>query len=104
MATKKSRGFLGMIGAAGLAALTIIPSTVPQNAQAANQKTNVSQKQDNKQQIPVQAPTSLQVTDQLPTHIGGLELGGKSSGFGISPKDYGEKYVRRGTHRKSNKI
>lgn len=99
---KKRSGFLGFLSAAGLAALTAIPSTVPQNVRATTQETTINQSTQ-KQQSPVQAPTSTQVTDQLPTHMGGLALGGKNSNFGFSPKFYGENIVRRGTHKRTNK-
>ena len=99
---KRRSGFLGFLSAAGLAALTAIPSTVPQNVQAAKQETNINSPSQ-KQQTPIQAPVNTQVTDQLPTHMGGLALGGKNSGFGFSPKFYGENIVRRGTHKRTNK-
>ncbi len=98
----KRNGLLGFLSAAGLAALAAIPSTVPQNVQAAKQETAITQQQ-NRQQTPVQAPTSTQVTDQLPTHLGGLALGGYNSRFGCTPKWYGENIVRRGTHKRTNK-
>jgi hypothetical protein len=99
---KKRSGFLGFLSAAGLAALTAIPSTVPQNVQAAKQETNVNAPSQ-KQQSPIQAPVNTQITDQLPTHMGGLALGGKNSNFGIPPHIYGTYHVRRGTHKRSNK-
>jgi hypothetical protein len=102
MKNKKRSGFLGFLSAAGLAALSAIPSVGVPSPQAQKQETNISQQQ-NKQQAPVQAPTSSQAIDQLPTHMGGLALGGKSSNFGIAPKWYGENMVRRGTHKRTNK-
>lgn len=103
MKNKKRSGFLGFLSAAGLATLSAIPSTVPQNVQAAKQETSINQTQNQKQQTPVQAPVNTQVTDQLPTHMGGLRLGGKNSNFGIPPHIYGMYYVRKGTHKRTNR-
>jgi hypothetical protein len=102
MKNKKRSGFIGFLGAAALAGLTAIPAAVPANVQAAKQETTINQQQQ-KQQAPVQAPTSTAVTDQLPTHMGGVALGGKNSHFGIPPHIYGMYHVRRGSHKKTNK-
>src|SRR6185312_11176057 len=103
MKKQKRSGFVGLLSAAALASLAAIPAAFPANVQAAKQETTLNANQQDKQQSPVQAPTSTQVTDQLPTHMGGVALGGKHSHFGIPPNVYGMYHVRRGTHKKTNR-
>lgn len=102
---KKNRsGFLGTIGAAGLAILAALPSTQQQNLQQnTKQESQNVQSQKQKENAPVQTSNQVTAKDQLPDEMGGLKLGGKSFDFGIPPHIYGVYHVRRGTHKRSNK-
>ena len=95
----KRKNIIGIIAAVGMGALAMVPS-LKENSIQVKQEISFNKIQQ-KQQTPIQAPQSSKiVNDALPSHMGGLALGGKNYGFGISPKYYGENIVRRGTHKK----
>ena len=95
---KKNKGILGAIGAIGLAGLTALnpmPTQIVNNVQT---PTEIAQGQ---QQKATPAPIAQGHQIQSPV-IGGIQTGGRWD-MGIPPKIYGQNYVKKGTHKRTNK-
>lgn len=92
---------IGLIGGAvaAIAAMAGIQTTNNTIATGQAQVSQESNSQPNNQQAPVQAQSAV-----IPVaRRDGRRLFKPYAGPGISPKEYGMNYVRRGTHKRTNR-
>ena len=99
MKRKTIIGLVNALALSGLTAINPIPLLVNNSQETNTVNQNTQSKKD-------QAPVTQQSNRVTPTpeYIGGVKMDGWQQNYGIPPHVYGMYHVRRGTHKRSNKI
>lgn len=102
MSKKRGKGTIQQLAAGALAMLSLMGAMQADAGPSKNAQKRGDLIRPN-QDVNLPERKRVKAVAERPSHLGGIPLVNYWPNHGIPPQEYGERYVKRGTHKKTNK-